>query len=210
MFLGQTIEKKVCKSKLDAGFILDSSGSLRANYGKEKDFIKSLASALGLSADGARAGVVTFSNNAVLSIRLKDHIDISAFNNAVDSIPFIGSGTRIDVGLRLAERQLFTIANGGRLGVPKILILLTDGSQTQASGAEDPSSVANEIRNKGIKLLVIGIGSGTNQAELLRLGDNKADNVFNAANFDELLTAPFISAVSESSCNVGMLLLISS
>ena len=34
------------------------------------------------------------------------------------------------------------------------------------------------IRSKGIKLLVIGIGAGVDQAELLKLGDNEKENVF--------------------------------
>merc|ERR1739838_588079 len=43
-----------CKAKVDVGFILDSSGSLRNDYQNEKDFLKALAGAFGVSEDGSR------------------------------------------------------------------------------------------------------------------------------------------------------------
>ena len=188
---------------MDVGFILDSSGSLRNDYDKEKVFLKALAASFGVSDDGARAGVVTFSYNSEHSIKLNDHSSFSTFNDAVDKIPLMGSTTRIDKALRLSQRELFTLPNGGRPGIPKILILLTDGSQTQDAGAEDPSMIANELRSKGIKLLVIGIGAGVDQAELLKLGGNQKDNVFTASTFEDLIGAPFIDAVTNSTCNAG-------
>ena len=45
-----------CKSKVDVGFVLDSSGSLRTEYHKEKDFLKALAGAFNISPGGSRAG----------------------------------------------------------------------------------------------------------------------------------------------------------
>ena len=46
----------ICETKVDVGFILDSSGSLRTEYHKEKDFLKKLAGAFDISPDGSRAG----------------------------------------------------------------------------------------------------------------------------------------------------------
>ena len=39
----------------------------------------------------------------------------------------------------------------------KILILLTDGSQTPDADAEDPCKIADEIRDSGISILVVGM-----------------------------------------------------
>ena len=55
---------------------------------------------------------------------------------------------------------MFTAQNGARVQTPKILVLLTDGSQTNDKDAEDPSMIAEEMRSHGIALLVVGIGSG--------------------------------------------------
>ena len=192
-----------CKAKVDVGFILDSSGSLRNDYQNEKNFLKKLAGAFGVSDDGSRSSVVTFSYYAEHSITFKDHKDITSFNAAVDAIPLMGSTTRIDKALRLTQKEMFKIDNGARPIAPKLLILLTDGSQTQDAGAENPGDIADEIRKSGINMIVIGIGKGTNQTELNHMAGG-ADNAFSAASFDELIGGDFIQTLTERSCVEGI------
>ena len=191
-----------CTTKVDVGFILDSSGSLRNDYQREKDFMKLLAANFGVSSDGSRAGVVTFSYNAELSIKLNDFDSVSKFNEAVDNIPLMGSTTRIDKALLLTQRELFSLPNGARPGIPKLLILLTDGSQTNDADAVDPGDIADKIRQQGIKVLVIGIGDGVNKTELNHLGGGP-ENTFNAASFDELVSGEFTNKVVKKNCEIG-------
>ena len=56
IFLLFVVDSPTCKSKIDVGFILDSSGSLKTEYHKEKDFLKALAGAFDMGPDGSRAG----------------------------------------------------------------------------------------------------------------------------------------------------------
>ena len=165
--------------------------------------MKSLAAAFGVSADGSRAGVITFSYYSEHSIKMKDHTDISSFNKAVDAIPLMGSTTRIDRALRLTQKELFAPENGGRPGITKILILLTDGTQTKDQGAEDPGDITDEIRATGVVVIVIGIGPGTDQKELAHMAGG-ADNAFSAASFDELVGGDFINTVTSKSCDEGL------
>ena len=188
---------------VDVGFILDSSGSLRRDYSKEKDFLKALAATFGVSSNGSRAGVVTFSYYTEHSVKLNDHTDLASFNAAVDSIPLMGSTTRIDKALRLTQKELFSIPNGGRPGVTKVLIVLTDGSQTKDAGAEDPGDVADEIRKSGINILTVGIGKGVNKTELAHISGG-ADKVFSAASFDQLISSQFLDVVNNAGCESGM------
>lgn len=184
---------------------MDSSGSLRYEYTKEKDFLKALAGEFGVSRDGARASVVTFSYFSELSITFKDHFDQKSFDTAVDEIPLMGSTTRIDKAFRLAQSEMFLESNGARSGIAKLLILLTDGTQTQDSGAEDPGNIADELRNAGIKVIVIGIGKGTNQTELNHMAGGP-DNAFSASSFDVLIGGDFVKKLSQKSCAVGKLI----
>ena len=57
---------------------------------------------------------------------------------------------------------MFTLKNGAQPKTSKVLVVLTDGSQTKEEGSEDPSAVADELRSHGIAVIVVGIGSGMN------------------------------------------------
>ena len=201
-FLVKKEVKPLCEVKVDVGFVLDSSGSLRDDYDKEKNFLKALAATFGVSEQGARAGVVTFSFNTEHSIKLNDHYDLFSFSDAVDKIPLMGHTTRIDRALRLTQSEMFSIANGGRPGVSKVVIVLTDGSQTPDAGAEDPGNVAEELRSMGYKVLAVGIGSGVNSTELAYITGNK-ENVYSASSFDELISQDFLEKVNKGGCDEG-------
>ena len=203
LFSAKKEKKPTCKEQADIAFLLDSSGSLADDYSKEKGFLKALAASFGVSEDGARAGVITFSYYVEHSIKLNDHFNLDDFNQAVDKIPLMGHTTRIDKALRLTQKEMFTAANGGREGVNKIVIVLTDGSQTYDDDSEDPASVAGELRNIGYTVLAVGIGKGVNVTELADIAGG-VDNVYSAATFEELIGPTFLSKVRIASCSAGM------
>ena len=189
---------------MDVGFILDSSGSLRTEYHKEKEFLKAIASQFGVNQNSSRIGVISFSYFAELSIKLDDHDSLHTFDKAVDDIPNMGSTTRIDKALRLAQNELFDEENGARFQVNKILIMLTDGSQTQDDESEDPAMIAQEIRDSGIQMLTIGIGPGTNISELTRIAGSR-QNSYSTESFDKLLEENFLQSISSAGCKKGRL-----
>ena len=158
--------------------------------------MKALAATFGVSEDGGRAGVVTFSYYTQHSIKLDDHTDLPSFSEAVDKIPLMGSTTRIDKALRMTQKDMFSLANGGRPAVSKLLVVLTDGS-------EDPGDVADELRDMGIRVIAVGIGKGINSTELAHIAGD-AKNVFSAASFDELISTKFLESVNEAGCKEGI------
>ena len=178
---------------------MDSSGSLAREYNKEKQFLKSVAEKFQISESGTRAGVVTFSSRTEHSIRLNDHFDTASFNTAVDNIPLMGLQTRIDLALRLAQKELFREENGARSDRPKVLILLTDGEQTTIDGYEDPRIPAEEIRASGVRLLVVGIGQGVNKNDLRDIAGHER-NVYTVSSFDDLIDGDFVDKLQSGSC----------
>ena len=190
-----------CQAVVDIGFILESTDSVKAEHRKAKEFLKSFAASFGISSKGTRAGVVTFSYFGELSIKLSDHSDISSFNLAVDNIKLMGSTARIDKALCLAQRKLFSLANGGRLGVPKLLILLTYSSPVQNARVGE---IADELRADGINILVVGIGRYMNATELLQIADSQ-QNVYITNN---LYASNFVSSTKKDTCERGNAFLV--
>lgn len=74
----------------DIAFIVDSSGSIGTNnYAKTKYFVYSIANALNISATGAHAGVVIYSEEAKVPIKFTDHTDIVSFKEAVYGLEYL-------------------------------------------------------------------------------------------------------------------------
>ena len=182
------------------GFIVDSSGSLRRDYNKEKEFVKEIAASFGLGDAGSRAGVITFSYEAKLSIGIDQFNNVNDFNKAVDDIPLMGYTTRIDKALKLAKEKLFL---GSRKGATNILILLTDGSQTPDKDAVNPAVIAKELTDDLTKLIIIGIGKGVKLNELRSIAGNPS-NVYLAKDFDLLRSSEFVQKISGVMCKSGL------
>ncbi len=154
---------------VDVGFIVDRSGSMYSDYGKEKEFVKALADTFSISKDGSRAAVITFNSKAAINVKFSDHETVAGFKTAVDGLRDPTGKTRIDKALKLARDELLTSKHGARENIPKLLVLLTDGSQTDAEGAVPPGDVAAGLRQSGVRLIVIGMGQGVNSKELLQM-----------------------------------------
>ena len=176
---------------------MDSSGSIRNSYSKEKDFVKTVAGKIGISLSGSRAGLVLFGTYAELSIKLNQFDNTADFQSAVDQLRLMGSSTRIDRALTVADEQLFSVSNGMRLNVPKVLILLTDGKQDSAATA--PSIAIKPFHDAGIKVIVIGIGPGVLESELRKFVLS-SDDLYLPKDFEELNSAKFIQDIAVKSC----------
>lgn len=155
-----------------------------------------LASSFDITKNDVRASVITFSSHSELSIKFNDHTDTGSFNAAVDAIPHMGYQTRIDKALMLAQNAMFKEENGARKGIPKILVILTDGDQT---GPIHPGDVVDDLRAAGIYFIVIGIGKWIDLHELQHMAGDYGQ-YFTPQSFDELITDDFIKKVSASSC----------
>lgn len=164
--------------------------------------MKRIAAYFGISSQGYRAGVITFSFSPEHSIKLNDHFTLKSFNKAVDDITHMGYTTRIDRALRLAQKNMFSEENGGRTGKNKVLVLLTDGTQTQDPGNEKPGDVADELRDLGISIFTVGIGAGVQKQELLKISGGH-DQSFTVSSFKELLNEKLVEKLGKVVCPDG-------
>jgi len=170
-----------CRAAVDIMLVLDSSGSIGPNdYEKVRGFARAFAASLKVAPDGARIGIVQFSseNQNRLEIGLSD--DPTALNAAIRDMRWLAGGTDMDDGLRIGWEELEA---NGRPGVPRVIILMSDGQPNR-----DPAQRANAIKAAGTRLLTIGVGSGINADLMRRLASSPPeDNFVFAEEFDTLL-----------------------
>ena len=188
-----------CRIVADIGILVDSSGSLENEFPKEIQFVKQIVKSLTVSSDGVNIGVVTFSYYALLTIKLSDYKDTDSFIEGTKKIPFRRSQTYIDRALYLARTGLFTEQNGDRKDVPNIVILLTDGKQTESAHSTSPFLQADRLRKDGATILVVGIGRHVSEIELARIA-GKPENFITASSFDELISGQVLNQLLGKVC----------
>ncbi|CAH3124523.1 unnamed protein product [Pocillopora meandrina] len=188
-----------CSTPVDLAFIIDSSGSIgRTNYKKQKNFVKEVAKTFGLSPNGSRAAMVLYSNSASVKARFGQYTDPKEFDGAVDSLPYERGLTRIDKALELTASDIFAQS---RSGVPKIAMLITDGTQTAAADAKGLKEASEPLRQAGVRVLAVGVGKGVDREEL-RLVTESDEDVVVAADFEDLLLK--LSNLTSQACRLAV------
>ena len=172
---------KDCFGHAEIAFVLDSSGSLRdEDFSKVKSFVKRIASSFELSPSLSRAGIVSYSDDAVVNFRLQDTTDLKSFHRSVDAIPHQRGRTRIDKALQAAYRGIFQDA---RSYAPKVAVVLTDGEQTPAGDAVPLDVAVRPLTDMGVEVYAVGVGDKVNVNELKAIAGT---NVILSKSFDEL------------------------
>ena len=128
---------------MDLCLILDSSATVREyNWLLTKRFAVDLINMLNISRSGVRVGVITYSNEAHLDVKMKDFTSMDALGSTIIELPFLQSTSYANLALKLAREECFTAENGGRHDAIDVAIFLTDG----------PSRLLEETINEGIYL----------------------------------------------------------
>jgi hypothetical protein len=174
----------------DFGFVADVSKSVENHWDDEKRFMKKLIQSIVISERGGRAAVTTFSNSAELQIKFDDHTSYPTFETALEQLPYVGSTTRIDLGLDVALEEMFQESNGMRSNVHKTMVLITDGQQTRVN-YDLFRKKFNEAR---IRVLVIAVGN-FRRRDVRHLVSDDAD-LYLARDFNILLSDAFINSIT--------------
>nr|XP_058971731.1 uncharacterized protein LOC131798056 isoform X6 [Pocillopora verrucosa] len=191
-----------CKATADVAFIVDSSGSIgRRRWPLMLEFLKNIISAFNVGPDGTHVAVIAYSNDAKLEIAFDTlsgaQITAEEYGKRIDKIAFQRGFTYIDKGLKMADEQVFVTSAGMRPGVPKIAIVITDGQQTTTNQFTPLDIASQGIKDKGVKVFALGIGSGVKVEELQKIASS-SDDVFTAPGFDELVSV--VKPIVEKAC----------
>jgi len=182
--------------KVDVAFCVDNSGSIgQENWPLVLDLVKSLVTKLNVGADGSHAGLVDFGDEGYPEFNLGTYTTDADVNAAVSALTFRAEGTYMARGLQGAFDMLNSAASGVRSGVPKLIVLITDGVP---SDSDETKKQVQLIKAANIRILAIGIGSGVDETFLKSVATTPADYAF-ARDFNSLSTIAEL-AVSEETC----------
>ena len=167
----------VCKTKVDVGVIVDSSGSIRRDeYIGMKKFVQAISVYMGfLPVNGSHVGVVVYSKDARVWTKFGQQANFRKLFRILGRMPHYRDLTRIDLGLDVANTKLFTKEDGMREDAHKIAILFTDGEQTTENVNDliPLKEVASRLKDRGIVLFAVGIGEKVKRSQLLEIASGE-------------------------------------
>ncbi|XP_033736270.1 collagen alpha-6(VI) chain-like isoform X1 [Pecten maximus] len=188
------VEASACKSEkpdqecgtqpADIVFILDASGSEgHTNFNKQLQFMGDFVKQFQIGPQNVQVGLVTFSTSAHNEFYFNTYHDQAGILNKLNNVHYSGGTTHTDAGLQYSRLFHFTSTyHGARRNAQKIAIVMTDG---QSSSKSSTSRQAQYLRDMGVKVISIGIGSGIDQRELNTIATD-SNHAFSVSSFDVL------------------------
>ncbi|XP_075681896.1 collagen alpha-1(XIV) chain isoform X1 [Rhinoderma darwinii] len=195
--------KEVCKSaRADIVFLVDGSWSIGDdNFHKVIRFLFSTAGALDeIGPDGAQVGIAQYSDDARTEFKLNSYKNKESLLAAINGISYKGGNTKTGRAIKHVRDDLFNVESGMRKGVPRVLVVITDGrSQDEAI------KFASDMQLEGFSIFAIGVADA-DYAELVNIGSKPSErHVFFVDDFDafkkiedELIT--FICETATATC----------
>lgn len=158
------MEPKPQRINTDIVFVVDSSSDVNQDeYRQQKDFVKNVASILGVERSKARAGLITYGSRSLISFGLGAYADKNDLTRKIDITPYIGG--QKSIGKALTD-SIKVFQNSYKLS-QKILLLLSVGSQTPKLDDSVLSRVSNTIKAMNIKSYVISLKTKTRPQQFL-------------------------------------------
>ncbi|KAJ8000142.1 hypothetical protein DPEC_G00201770 [Dallia pectoralis] len=146
--------KEVCKAaKADLVFLVDGSWSIGdESFLKIIRFLYSTTGALDtIGPDGTQVSIVQFSDDPRTEFNLNSYDDKESLLEAINRISYKGGNTKTGLAIKHVKDSIFTVAGGIRRGIPKVLVVLTDGRSQ-----DDVNKVSKEMQMEGYIVFAIG------------------------------------------------------
>ncbi|XP_026172744.1 collagen alpha-6(VI) chain-like [Mastacembelus armatus] len=185
-----------CKTqKADIIFLVDGSGSIdRTEFESMQTFMRSLVEKTTVGETHTQFGVILYANNARAAFTLNTYNSKQQILSAINDTKALGGGTYTSWALKYSV-QFFSTTNGGRIQVPQILMVITDGDATDH---HDLKASSDELRQKGVTVFSIGVKEAKEE-QLVTMAGGDSSKVFYVDNFKGLST--LYKNISDVLCN---------
>ncbi len=169
---------------VDLAFVIEGSRKIiPKQFEQFKNFIKSTIDNFHISESASHVAVVEYSDDPVIKIALNDYTNLDRLKEAVDRIqPSRGEGVVTDRAIRFVASDVYTSERGSRVGVPKVVIVLTGSKST---GSEPLRDAAKPLVDRGARVIVIHSGKYENP-ELKNITTEGEDGVVTVSEEDQL------------------------
>uniref|UniRef100_A0A194AM52 VWFA domain-containing protein n=1 Tax=Pinctada fucata TaxID=50426 RepID=A0A194AM52_PINFU len=153
--------------------MLDSSTSLNSAsmFYKELGFVAGLSQRFDIGEQNTRFSVISFSDDAVLDVKLTDSVSKIALQHKLLKIDYMMGDTYTDKAVNLMLSEGF---EGARPNIPKIGVVITDGEATDEHTLKE---VLQKVKKAGIQMIAIGVGEQIKKEQLNMIAGDK-DRVF--------------------------------
>ena len=159
--------------QLDFGFVFGSNGkNAQATLAVERELAKKMVQKYDISNSAALFGAISYDNDARVEWKFGDVVDAKSTIDRIDRLRMLRNGSNVLKALQLARDDLFSINNGARRDVPKTLIVFIDKTEARHQRLE---GIAKQLKDKGIKVIVIAIGSEVDKKDVTGIASSPKD-----------------------------------
>ncbi|KAM9294458.1 cochlin [Gastrophryne carolinensis] len=146
---------KDCKAEI--AFLIDGSSNIgQRRFNLQKNFVAKMALMLGIGTDGPHVGVVQASETPKTEFYLKNFTSAKDVVFSVKELSFKGGNSNIGKAVKYTAQTFFTIANGVRKGIPKVMVVFIDG--WPSDNIEEAGIIAREF---GINVFIVSVAPPT-------------------------------------------------
>ena len=143
-----------CDAQVDIALVLDNSGSVGAQRPRVIDFARQVVAAFTMGSASAQIAYVEFEATVVTHSGLTP--SLTTITTALDNAPAIGGGTYLSGGIDAGQAAV--TGAGARTGVPKVIILMSDGVQTVGGDDNTAIGAATTAKTAGTTIIAVGFG----------------------------------------------------
>ncbi|XP_028841671.1 collagen alpha-1(XIV) chain isoform X2 [Denticeps clupeoides] len=164
--------KEVCRAaKADLVFLVDGSWSIGDdNFQKIIEFLYSTVGSLDvIGPDGTQVAIAQFSDDARTEFKLNSYSDKQSLLDAVQRITYKGGNTKTGAAIKHVREAIFTEEGGMRRGVPKVLVVLTDGRSQ-----DDVNKISKAMQVEGYIIFAIGFADA-DYGELVNIASKPSE-----------------------------------
>ncbi|XP_053882551.1 cochlin [Malaclemys terrapin pileata] len=157
--LEKTVGNKDCKA--DIAFLIDGSYNIgQRRFNLQKNFVGKVAVMLRIGTEGPHVGVVQASEHPKTEFYLKNFTAAKDVLFAIKEIGFRGGNSNTGKALKHTAQRFFSLENGVRRGIPKIVVVFIDG--WPSDDIEEAGIVAREF---GINVFIVSVARPTTEEQ---------------------------------------------